>query len=80
MTQQQLCELTVEYLEADPDEAQGRKEDLEVYLRKAGNNSEQINFWMGCSLELTPDEGASLSAVVASEVALAVMQGHVQAC
>ncbi len=47
-------------------------------MHQAGNDAKQIKFWMGYCVELTPDEGASLSAVVETDVALAVMQGHVQ--
>ena len=42
-----LTTLTLAYLGADSGEMLHRQQELEEYLRQAGNSEDQIKFWMG---------------------------------
>ena len=76
MSIDQLTTLTLEYLEADSDEMLDRQHDLEDYLREAGNSEGQIKFWMGFCINLEGDEDGDLRSVVATDVALSVLQRY----
>ncbi|MCX2983382.1 hypothetical protein EYC98_21185 [Halieaceae bacterium IMCC14734] len=77
MTINHLTTLTLDYLEAEAGEVQRHQEALEQYLQHAGNSAQQIKFWMGFCINLDGDEDGDLRSVVATDVALAVMQGDV---
>ena len=72
----QLSTLTLAVLDAAPREMSDRQHDLEEYLRQAGNSDEQFKFWMGFCINLAGDEDGDLRSVVATDVALSVVQGY----
>ena len=76
MTIDQLINLTLAYLGADSSEMRDRQHDLEDYLREAGNSDEQVKYWTGFCIELDGDEDGDLRSVVATDVALSVLQGY----
>ncbi|MCX2982883.1 hypothetical protein EYC98_18630 [Halieaceae bacterium IMCC14734] len=75
MTIKHLTTLTLAYLKAEAGEVQSHQEALEQYLQQAGNSDAQVKFWMGFCINLDSDEDGDLRSVVATDVALAVMQG-----
>ena len=53
-----------------------RQHDLENHLRRAGNTKAQIKFWMTICLEMDGEEDGDLRSVVATDAALATVQGY----
>jgi hypothetical protein len=71
----QLTTLTLVYLEADASEILDHHRNLEQCLRQAGNSEEQIKFWMRFCTELDAVEDGDLRSVVATGVALSMLEG-----